>query len=45
MMTNEHEAKVCALEDALIAGEQSGKATSFDFDAFIAEKQAKHSAK
>jgi len=44
-MTNECEDKVRALQEALIAGENSGKATPFDLDAFIAEKQAKRSAK
>ena len=36
----EHETKVEALRDALIEGEQSGKATPFDFDAFIARKRS-----
>ena len=39
-LLEEHETKVRALQEALIAGEQSGAATPFDFDAFIAEKQA-----
>ena len=39
-LLEEHETKVRALQEALIAGEQSGKATPFDFDAFIAKKQA-----
>ena len=39
-LLEEHETKVRALQDALIAGEQSGEATPFDFDAFLAEKQA-----
>ena len=39
-LLEEHETKVRALQDALIAGEQSGKATPFDFDKFITEKHA-----
>jgi antitoxin ParD1/3/4 len=35
-----HEAKVKALEAALIAGEESGPPTPFDFDAFIARKRS-----
>lgn len=34
----EHEPKVSALQDALIAGEQSGEPTPFGFDSFIARK-------
>ena len=37
-LLEEHEAKVEALRNALIEGEQSGPATPFDFDAFIASK-------
>lgn len=37
-LLEEHEAKVEALRNALIEGEQSGPATPFDFDAFIAGK-------
>lgn len=37
-LLEEHEAKVAALRNALIEGEQSGPATPFDFDAFIAGK-------
>jgi len=36
----EHEAKLEALTEALIEGEQSGPATPFDFDAFIARKKS-----
>lgn len=36
----EHETKVETLRDALIEGERSGKATPFDFDAFIARKRS-----
>ena len=39
-LLEEHEAKVEALREALIEGEQSGPATSFDFDAFIARKRS-----
>lgn len=39
-LLEEHEAKVKALEAALIAGEESGPAAPFDFDAFIAQKRA-----
>ena len=34
-LLEEHEAKVEALREALIEGEQSGPATPVDFDAFI----------
>ncbi|MCY3852438.1 MAG: type II toxin-antitoxin system ParD family antitoxin [Gammaproteobacteria bacterium] len=37
-LLEEHEAKVETLRNALIEGEQSGPATPFDFDAFIASK-------
>lgn len=43
-LLEEHEARVQALRDALIAGENSGQSTPFDFDAFIATKRAKHTA-
>ena len=36
----EQEAKLDALRTALIAGEESGRSTSFDFDDFIASKRA-----
>ncbi len=39
-LLEEHEAKVEALREALIEGEQSGPATPFDFDAFIAGKKS-----
>ena len=39
-LLEEHEAKVVALRSALIEGEESGPATPFDFDAFIARKKA-----
>lgn len=38
-LLEEHEAKVKALQDALIAGEQSGEPQPFDFDAFKARKR------
>jgi antitoxin ParD1/3/4 len=38
-LLEEHETKVEALRNALIEGEQSGQATPFDFDAFIAQKK------
>ena len=38
-LLEEHEAKVKALEAALIAGEESGAPTAFDFDDFIARKR------
>lgn len=43
-LLEEHEAKVKALQDALIAGEQSGEATDFDFEAFKARKRAEYEA-
>lgn len=39
-LLEEHEAKVKALEAALIAGEESGPPRPFDFDAFNARKRA-----
>lgn len=42
-LLEEHEAKVRALQDALIAGEQSGEAEHFDFEAFKARKRADRS--
>ncbi len=39
-LLEEHEAKVKALQDALIAGEQSGDPQPFDFDDFKARKRA-----
>ena len=39
-LLEEHEAKVKALQDALIAGEESGEPSPFDFDAFNARKRA-----
>ena len=39
-LLEEHETKVEALRHALVEGEQSGLATPFDFDAFIARKRS-----
>ncbi len=41
-LLEEHEAKVKALQDALIAGENSGEPLPFDFEAFKARKRAEH---
>ncbi len=40
-LLEEHETKVKALQDALIAGEQSGMAKDFDPDAFLQEIKAR----
>ncbi|HVW92314.1 MAG TPA: type II toxin-antitoxin system ParD family antitoxin [Devosia sp.] len=39
-LLEEHERKVERLRAALIEGEESGVATEFDFDAFLARKNA-----
>lgn len=39
-LLEEHETRVDALRAALIAGENSGEPTEFDFDAFNARKRA-----
>lgn len=44
-LLEEHEAKLKALEAALIEGEQSGPARPFDFDAFKARKRAEYQGK
>ncbi|MEG3180052.1 type II toxin-antitoxin system ParD family antitoxin [Sphingomonas sp. LT1P40] len=44
-LLEEHEARVRALQDALIAGEQSGEPQPFDFEAFKARKRAAFDAK
>ncbi|PKP89112.1 MAG: type II toxin-antitoxin system ParD family antitoxin [Alphaproteobacteria bacterium HGW-Alphaproteobacteria-16] len=44
-LLEEHEARVRALQEALIAGEQSGEPRPFDFDAFKARKRAEYEAK
>ena len=41
-LLEEHEAKVRALQQALIAGEQSGEAQPFDGNAFLEKMQSKH---
>lgn len=41
-LLEEHEAKVKALQDALIAGEQSGPPQPFDNEAFLARMRTKH---
>lgn len=43
-LLEEHEAKVKALQDALIAGEQSGEPRPFDFDSFKTRKRAEFEA-
>ncbi|WP_326524991.1 type II toxin-antitoxin system ParD family antitoxin [Sphingomonas sp.] len=44
-LLEENEAKVRALQDALIAGEASGEPAPFDFDAFKARKRAEAAAR
>ncbi len=39
-LLEEHEARVKTLQDALIAGEQSGAPSAMDFEAFKARKRA-----
>lgn len=39
-LLEEHEAKIEALRQAIIEGEESGPATPFDFDDFIARKKS-----
>ena len=41
-LLEEHEAKVRALREALIEGEESGPAVAFDSEAFLARMRAKH---
>lgn len=41
-LLEERETKLEALRAALIEGEQSGPSTAFDFDAFLARKNAAH---
>jgi antitoxin ParD1/3/4 len=41
-LLEEHEAKVKALQDALIAGEESGAPRTFDNEAFKARMRARH---
>lgn len=44
-LLEEHETRVKALQDALIAGEQSGTPLPFDFDAFKTRKREEFDAK
>jgi antitoxin ParD1/3/4 len=44
-LLEEHETKVRAVQDALIAGEQSGAPRPFDFEAFKARKRAEYEGK
>jgi antitoxin ParD1/3/4 len=44
-LLEEHEAKVRALQDALIEGEQSGEPRPIDFDALKARKRAERAAR
>lgn len=44
-MLEEHEARVRALQDALIEGERSGEPQPFDFDTFKAGKRANFQAR
>lgn len=39
-LLEEHEARVKALQEALVAGEESGEPGEFDFEAFKARKRA-----
>jgi antitoxin ParD1/3/4 len=41
-LLEEHEAKVKALQQALIEGEQSGPPEAFDSDAFLRQMRAEH---
>lgn len=41
-LLEEHEARVKALQEALIEGEQSGAAQPFDRDAFLKRMHAQH---
>lgn len=41
-LLEEHEMKVKALQDALIAGEQSGEPRTFDGEAFLSRMHAEH---
>lgn len=41
-LLEEHEARVKALQEALIEGEQSGAAQPFDRDAFLKRMHARH---
>ncbi|QKC82626.1 type II toxin-antitoxin system ParD family antitoxin [Mesorhizobium sp. NZP2077] len=41
-LLEEHEAKVAALQNALIAGEESGTPVAFDSASFLSRMKAKH---
>lgn len=41
-LLEEHEAKVKALQEALIAGEESGSPEPFDSEAFLQRMRARH---
>lgn len=41
-LLEEHEARVKSLQDALIAGQQSGEPRPFNSDAFLSRMHAKH---
>ena len=43
-LLEEHESRVKALQDALLAGLHSGEPRPFDFEAFKARKRAEHAA-
>ena len=43
-LLEEHESRVKALQDALLAGLHSGQPRPFDFEAFKARKRAEHAA-
>ncbi len=44
-LLEEHEARVKALEAALIAGEESGEARPFNPEAFLTRMRARHIAR
>ena len=44
-LLEEHETKVRALQDALIAGEQSGTPRPFDSEAFLSRMRNQHTTK
>jgi antitoxin ParD1/3/4 len=44
-LLEEHEAKVKALQEALLTGEQSGEPQPFDSEAFLDRMHAKHAAR